>query len=580
MQDFLFDYVNFLVNKLENKAASQENSAGLMIDAYLFGHVLEYLRPDWFRSEKHHPAFLDLLAKISKYRQKVDRDSIYNGIAQKSGLFPPQRGKTVFGDPQGNHVEFFQGLVNPTDLGLLFSADPKDYKFTCRAITQYLHRAFPQPTTSSMVINRSVPTRIGKQLDPSLLDLVGPLNRASRRALINGKLPFPPPGNLSQIQMGNAEETAEGTISLGHSEKADFIYEMVRYVIILAGDIEPFSFLPNNEKWFCLELDDGSWEVDPSSLWARKAACLRPTADACAFCQPQFRRLLSTIYYVRESGLPTQPLSLKEGEEKAGYFKMGDAVIMPFVKELLEEGIAQREVIGTTLNENQDLEKKVSDAEQEIKELRTKLAESAKQPSVSPEQMQELIQLRKKTAKAAQAAKVQEATLERMKEEAANLKQERDRLLRALAESQTQFNSLNEQLLDLIEEKFNFVDDEIPEVPAAPAGIRAKIGEDIFQQLSAVRLAVVGGHDNTLASLRDLFPDWKFYPTNTMVPDGLTSVDAMAIIATYVSHKTYEQAKSAAKGIDLKIIPVMHNSPVSICRTLAAMLSKKEEIAS
>ena len=157
---------------------------------------------------------------------------------------------------------------------------------------------------------------------------------------------------------------------------------------------------------------------------------------------------------------------------------------------------------------------------------------------------------------------------------------EGERLLKALSESQSQYNVMNTQLWDLLEDKIDFVDDAIPDTPEAPAGIRAKIGEDVYQLLSNTRLAVVGGHGNTTTSLRDLFPDWKFFPTNTMVPSGLTSVDAMAVITSYVSHKTFEQAKSVATSAGVRVIQVLHNGPVSICRCLADRLGYKEEIAS
>lgn len=58
-------------------------------------------------------------------------------------------------------------------------------------------------------------------------------------------------------------------------------------------------------------------------------------------------------------------------------------------------------------------------------------------------------------------------------------------------------------------------------------------------------------------------------------------MDAMAIITSYVSHKTFEQAKSVAASAGVRVIPVLHNGPVSICRCLADRLGQtKEEIAS
>lgn len=581
-QELVEGLADYTAKKIDNRDVEDGEKAQLMVNAYLFAHVLEYLRPDWYHSEKHAPAFQRLREQFCEYRQKQGRDDRYNGIARACKLLPDIKEDQIYGDPNTAHVEMYRSLVCPSDLGVMMADDAKDKKFARRVIGQYLRRAFPRPAPPTVVLpHRAKPSMA--QFTDSFSHSDIPINRAERRALARGEIPFPPSDFCSplrfqpKIQMEDPHVLDEEEDS---NERCQFLHEMLRYVIMLAGNVGLCEMLPEDEDWGYLEHEDGSIEVDLTSCWAREAACLRPVSDACAFCLPEFRRLLSTIYYVRESGLPQTPLYKKTDEDRERYFQMGDSVIMPFVRALENQWVSQRDVAASALYESQTTEAKLFAANQKINDLQSQMEGMSRQATVSPELEAELSHLREVSTKAKQTSKSQEAALERMKEEADNLKREKDRLLRALSESQSQFNILNEQLLDLIEEKTDFVDDEIPETPVASAGIRTKIGESIYHQLSETRLAVVGGHVNTTTTLRDLFPNWKFYETNTMVPEGLTSVDAMVVITSYVSHKTWEQAKSVAKGAGLWVIPVMHNGPVSICRTLAAMLRKKEEVAS
>ena len=583
-QEIMEDYANFMASALEGKTFKYGEETCIILDAYMHGMVLVNLRPEWFTSEKLEPAYESLLEQLYKYRHKNGRSPEYNSLARAGGLLPEPQDGSVYGDIEAEHIELVQCLACPADLGLILSEDPKDRKFCRRVFAQYLRRGFNRPSVTPPAL-KSRPKNGASKIMEDLPSDMPPLNREARRALEKGQLPFPMQDLLTQRHTFNIkppEPQVKDEKSEVADEKMKFLGEMSRYVIMLAGRVGSFSMIDEKDDWEYLELESGEQVINLDGKYAREAACLRPTCDACAFCQPEFRRLLSTIYYVRENKLPVEPLFKSGGEERERYFRMADAVVLPFLDLMDNQAQIEHATTGAAIVEASSSRTELVEAKLLIQALQSKLDEASKQTAISPEGEEELLRLREEAEKVQQAAKAQEEAFERLKEEAASLKQEKTKLIKALDESQSQYNIMNGQLLDLLEDKIDFVDDEIPEAPVPPAGIRAKIGEVAYERLSEARLAIVGGHDNTTASLRDLFPDWKFYPTNTTVPDGLTSVEAMAIITSYVSHKTFEQAKSVAKGINLRIIPVRHNGPVSICRALVSMLgpAQKEELVS
>ena len=581
-QEIMEDYANFMASSLETKKFKYGEETCIILDAYMHGMVLVNLRPDWFNSEKLEPAYESLLKQLYKYRLKNGRSPEYNSLARVGGLLPEPPEGSVYGDIEAEHIEMVQGLACPADLGLILSEDPKDRKFCRRVFTQYLRRGFNRPSVAPPTPKS--PSKIGApKIMEELPSDLPPLNREARRALEKGQLPFPIQDLLSQRHTFNIkppESKAKDEKSEVANEKTRFLGEMWRYIIMLAGRVGSFAMIDEKDDWEYLELENGETVINLNSRHAREAACLRPTCDACAFCQPEFRRLLSTIYYVRENKLPVEPLFKSDGEEREQYFRMADAVVLPFLELMDDQVKLEHSITGAAVMESNSYRDQLSEANQRIQELQVQLDEAAKQTVVSPEQEQEIAQLREENNKAQHAAKSLEEILGLLKEESTALKQEKTSLLKALDESRSQYNAMNEQLLDLLENKIDFVEDEIPEAPVAPSGIRAKIGETVYQRLSQARLAIVGGHDNTTASLRGLFPNWKFYPTNTIIPDGLTSVDAIAVITGYVSHKTLEQARSAAKSAGLNVLPIRYNSPASICRTLVRVLGLKEDIAS
>lgn len=151
-QELVEGLADYTAKKIDNRDVEDGEKAQLMVNAYLFAHVLEYLRPDWYHSEKHAPAFQRLREQFCEYRQKQGRDDRYNGIARACKLLPDIKEDQIYGDPNTAHVEMYRSLVCPSDLGVMMADDAKDKKFARRVIGQYLRRAFPRPAPPTVVL--------------------------------------------------------------------------------------------------------------------------------------------------------------------------------------------------------------------------------------------------------------------------------------------------------------------------------------------------------------------------------------------------------------------------------------------
>lgn len=558
-QEIMLDYAEFLIAVLERKAPERRPLDGALLDAYLYGYVFEYLRPDWFQSEKFSDAFWDMRNQLCNYRAKSGKDIFYAMIAKNAKLVTRDGPSDIYGDEDSEfHFEWDKGIIPVQDIGLIISNDSRDRKFIRRTIIQFLRRAFPRPKEQPLVFLTTNPKPTATEfLDRGCsIPGVGLLPKFSDPILSNS------PINTLPLQDPLTEE------------KRAFICEMWRYICILMAETTySNAIVPENLRWSYLEQDgdEMSREVDIDSLFARNAACLNPDAQACCFCRPEFRRLLSTIYYVRNSHLPVAPLYSKTSKERARYFELAAAVLSPIMDEMDGEIDYQIDVSGNALVEQQRLKEQLSKTEQEAKVLQAQLDELSKR-TASPELMQELAKLKEELVSVKRKA---EADLERTKADLAKLQAENKRLADNLSTSQTAFHEINEQYINLMEEQDFFLDDDDlqdQDAPPAPAGVRARIGEEAYEKLASKRLAVVGGHTNTQRVLRELFPDWRFFAVNEKLPDTLSAVDAVAVLARYTSHKNVEQARAAIKNSDIPMLMVNYNGPTSICDTLSKLV--------
>lgn len=556
----------------ENATSAEDQKYGLCM-FYEFAHVLALLRPDWFDGKRQAQAFSDMLAQFKKYRDKAGRDNEYVRIARESKVVP----LLLFGSPDSDEPEEGRSLISIQDLGVICSSSAADRKFARHAILQYAKQAFPRGAKAFAAYERERQGAVRKLAGPFRSVLASPLTPggAHPSRASSSLLELDPDVALQDLlQSGSIQdamqEKSEQFSQLLHKDTCLY-FELVRYTTILHGRNALFLEPPEGLCWQYSRVQDGPVSVEPLSRMAQAAACLRPTSEACAFCQPEFRHLLATLYYVRESGLPEGPLSGEDYGELARYYELSGKVVLPLVDDACHMASTAHEMAAQADGAAEQASEELEDARAEIASLRETVKAAEQKAALAARPMEELENAKKELAGAKRAAASLSKEREHLRRVTAALEKEKAALEQQLSERQACCDSLNQQLLDLIEEQDDFLEDGA-EQQETEAGIRARIGEDVYQKLASKRIALVGGHENTRAALRALFPNWKFFPTDAIVPDTLSSVDALGVITSYVSHKSFYRAKGIAKSRGIPFVSAFHNGPSSICRTLAAQL--------
>lgn len=554
-QEIMIDYADFLATVLEGKGPETLPLEGPLIDAYLYSSVLTYLRPDWFQSEKFEPAFADLCSQLSAYREKAGRDAFFSSIAKSSKIVVESGTCKSFDVGEIRCCdELNRGVIPPQDIGLHISKETKDRKFVMRTMSKFLRWAFPKPKEAPMVLST-----------PKIKPAVAPLQERIS-SMLDSVVQYP---GLSAAGILPMRELPFQQLNTG--EKRDFMYEMWRYITILMPET-PYSdaILPENMRWSYME-EENFREVDIDSLFARDATCLNPEPMVCYLCRPEFRRLLSTIFYVRSSQLPVTPLYSRNSEDRSRYFTLHDTVLAPIMEGMDEEIQFQVNIAGNALMGREKMKIQMDKAEAENMALQAQLNEMSKR-TAAPELEQELSKLKEELVAVRQKYEVD---LERTKADLSKLQEKNKQLSENLKASQASYNEINEQYINLLWEDGVFLDeDDLREqdAPPAPSGVRERIGDEAYEKLAGKRLVVVGGHANTQRVLRELFPNWRFFAVDEKLTDSMTAVDAVAILARYTSHKNVEQARAAVKSADIPMLTISYNGPTSICQAIAKMI--------
>lgn len=449
-QEIMIDYADFLATVLEGKGPEKLPVEGPLIDAYLYSSVLAYLRPDWFQSKKFDPAFSDLCRQLSDYQEKAGRDVFFSSIAKHSKIVTESETCKSFDVGKVRYcVELNSGVVPSQDIGLLISKEPKDRKFAMRTMAKFLRRAFPKPKEALMVLSTPKPK-------PAMVLLTDRINSVLSPAVQYPELPTTGILPMSELPFQQ----------LNTGEKRDFMHEMWRYITMLMPET-PYSdaILPKNMRWSYVD-GEKTKEVDINSRFAREAACLNPEPLVCYLCRPEFRRLLSAIFYVRSSQLPVAPLYSKGSEERARYFALHDSVLAPIMEGMDEAIRYQVDMAGDALMGQEKMKIQLDEAEQEVKDLRAQLDEMSKR-TAAPELEQELSKLKEELTAVRRKS---ETDLERVNANLSRLQGENKRLTENLKASQASYNEINEQYINLLWEDGMFLDeDDLQEQDAPPA---------------------------------------------------------------------------------------------------------------
>jgi hypothetical protein len=284
---------------------------------------------------------------------------------------------------------------------------------------------------------------------------------------------------------------------------------------------------------------------------------------------------MSTIFYVRSSGLEIEPMTRRVDRRKERYFEAATETVLPAVRAFNEARAENAKLTNATARLSKALMAEKDAHAKDMDSMEQAIGEERRETKRASAYNEEVSAMKEEVAKARKKADSAAIDLERTKAALSKVQEENKRLSATVSEGRAAFNEINSQLISMIEEQDLFLDDEDlleQDAPPAPTGVRDRIGEDAYQKLSDKKLVIVGGHSNTQRVLRELFPEWRFFAVNEWLPDTLSSADAVVILSKYVSHKSYEQAKSVVKGTGIPMLLVNFNGPSSICRSLAEQI--------
>lgn len=528
-KQFLMDVI------VQKQIESIENENDNCCTLYIMNAILVHFRPCWFSNKKIGDAFTDLEEQLDQYFKKFGKREEYVSSFRGDGpTFHP-----------------WQNIIDPAHLGLIMSTTAKEVRYCKNAFQQYVRRVFPNAKKNH--------TKFFDMVNKEL-KAVAPQPKLGKKLDISGQknVPIRP------------SETASG------KEFTELYMEMMSYIFMLMIGTPNFSFdREMTAAWATIPSGGSTVTVDPSSMPARQASCLNPSFMAVAACQPQFQELMSTIFYVRSSDLEVEPMTRLVDRRKDRYFEAARETVLPAVRAFNEARTENMKLTDATARLSKALMSEKDKHAKDIASMERAIEEERRETKRASAYNKEVAVMKEEIAKARKKVDSTVIDLERTKADLAKAQEENKRLSATVSEGQAAFNEINAQLISIIEEQNQFLDDEDlmeQDAPPAPTGVREHIGEDAYQKLSGKKLVIVGGHANTQRVLRELFPEWRFYAVNEWLPDTLSSVDAVVILSKYISHKSYEQAKSVIKGTGIPMLLVNFNGPSSICRSLAEQI--------
>lgn len=519
------------------------DDSSCIVSAYLFAIAMEELRPDWFTNSKHKQAVAEMKRTFQNYRRTNNLDAVLMKSMRDSKLFDNPR---LFEQPQDT------AMICLEDLALITSSDPKDKKFVLRTMRAYFKKAFP---TSKQIAKNWVDKEMkGSQsfcrpanvLEmKSLPDLSSILKPATGFSFARGSL-----GLLEENDLRNDEVTA-------------IMDQVGRYVMMLVGCDSLFFEGYDDDVFWDLHVDEaGDVHLNLPRRKAEEIACLNPTLDACLLCSDLFRPVLTQVYMLRKAGLPTDILTKQDDPKVQMLYSIAESAVLPMMAEIRDLTVNTKKVQNLA-------EETKAELEQRIDALSSDLAKVCRQDADS-QNISALKTTISDTERELQETRETASRLEKELEKALICNQ---KLEACLAESNTRYNAINEQLIDFLEEGGIFIEEdevsELTDLSKNPSGVRERIGEIAYQKLLNKRVMVVGGHANTYAALSNLFPNWEYYPDDSVLRDTVWAVDAIACITTYVPHRSFIYARDRARSKGIQFIPVPHNGPATICKHLA-----------
>ena len=503
-----------------------------LLFGYLYGAAIETFRPNWIACKRHTTAW-EAMSKTFREYERNDVD--FAKLAYNLRLFANKN----LGQPRSNPV------VDMWAIGVIMSSNEKDMKFSVKTLRNYFKSAFPEAKEMQKTVAKAI-QKAGVTVE----------------RLLKTRGIAPTEMSLSEI----VSDVASGMIRTS----SDLINDITdtwqcvdTWVILLVGtSSEVFTY---EDAWQKTEHD---FPEKITKRVVRNLQDLDPTPEACLYCAPEFQTLVTRLYMAKQAKLEI-PFEVKDcAIVEDDMATVAEKCVLPALAIMQAQGEKLKADAARAADTQKELEGTVADLEAELETARTFEALATQAEN-----------LQKQLAAALQEAKAAQDSCQRLGDRLTKALNKNNRLEASLEESELQRKELDNELAELMESRDEMFQPDLEEELANPSGVRERIGEDAYQLLCGKRIAVVGGHANTHATLRELFPNWQYYPPEIVLRDTVWAVDAVICITTYTSHKSYHQAKDRAKNRGIDFISVPHNGPAAICQQLAGHFAKKESAA-
>lgn len=510
-----------------------------LVLGYLYGAAIEHLCPCWLDLPKHSEAWGELNQRLCGYardgvnfaQEAIDRDLFENKDLYELSPY---------------------SMIDIWAIGVLISNNPKDMKFALRVMRTYFKKGFPGAKNAAAEWDRKT----------------SEAKRACIKNAINSLASNPVPKVMSpkfDASLGPAylADVTGHTMGKIISFIDDIDEELDTWLYLMIG--KQSGFIEMTRKWKAEMEHDFPDEINERVLANLNG--LMPSPIACMYCMEQFRPMLAHLYILAEIDSDDE-ITVENGEVVEDELSItAENVVLP--------------LIGWNRDVTTRLSALIAEKHQKEKEFEdqlTKMKENITSNKIAEAQAEQIKRLTAQLAAAQKEAKAAKAETQRLSEALTKSAGYTQKLEGCLEESEAQRKELDAQLADLMDNRDELIQAEVEE-QVSPSGVRERIGEDAYQLLCSKRVAVVGGHANTHATLRELFPNWQYYPPEIVLRDTVWAVDAVICITTYTSHKSYHQAKDRAKNRGIDFISVPHNGPAAICQQLAEYFAKKESVA-
>ena len=471
-------------------------------------------------------AYKGFIRDILSYRKAVNRDDEFIEAAIDYG-YSFNSANTL----PDNHA------LNPANVGIFCSENPKDLKFALKTARQFL---------KCLMKSRSVPKSFMDKLFSAPADIVEEM-RTFNSAYFQIALSLVHRRSRKQIESITAEQTAltiPAELVSNSIKKLDYD-ELLSYSKAETRKAKEFNYstlivLLGEEvsEWVATLLE---MDIPSEDDVLRNIKNILPDPGSLPFFQTYRVELCQNVedFFLNKYEDPEEMLHCFS---ELMVHPMID--ILPELRNLATKSYSEKLAAEAKAEE---VKKTLAEAEytahatEEAEELRAQISEQTK---LIETLHQQIAQLEKNLHKAEKLS---------------------DDLAEKLAISQLANQRLNTLLTDSLNDELEEEDDFDEE--ASATGLKDRLGEETCTLLNERKVYLIGGHSSAHARITELFPHWKIakIDDSPAFAKGNTSFDLILIVSSHCAHKQQYAAKKLAKSTGTPLAMCHKNSAFGIC---------------